>query len=118
GGTLSIGSTGFDTTARRDPQLGVVTETAAEANGVVLSAKKAGEVSVSKAVARAVTTAHGRPGTTSVLWSRLLEGVVVRNASGKVVYERDRCTTVLRQTEGRVRSNSTGDCSGMARAVD
>lgn len=84
---VSIGSSLFDTHSLRDAKGGVVTDTVAVAEDVGIGGAGLGSVSIGRVYARAITTAKGRPGTASATWTRTLDHVVVRDASGEVVFE-------------------------------
>jgi hypothetical protein len=84
---LEIGSSSFATHSYRDEKLGVVTETTAISEDVSLGGASIGSVSIGRVVAKAVTSAKGRPGTASAEWTRTLEHVIVRSTSGDVVFE-------------------------------
>jgi hypothetical protein len=84
---LSIGSSSFETHSYRDQKLGVVTETTAVADAVSLGGTSIGSVSIGRVVAKAITSAKGRPGTASAEWIRTLEHVVVRGSDGDIVFE-------------------------------
>jgi hypothetical protein len=83
---VSVAHSSFSSESLRDPKLGIVTKTKAEAKGVELSGP-AGSVSIDRIVATAETQAFGRPKTTDAGWERIFEGVSVKDASGKVIFE-------------------------------
>ena len=83
---ISIGFSSFDTEAHRDSKLGIVTTTSAVARNVDISVPGVGGVTIGRVVATVTTAAKGRPGTASVNWDRIFEGVVVKNGTGQVVF--------------------------------
>jgi hypothetical protein len=94
-----IGRSTFSASARRDPDLGVVTTSTATVRGVDLAPPAGGTVSIAEVVATAVTSAHGRPGTAKATWERTLSGVVVRDAEGKVVQRVGECTSSVKEEQ-------------------
>jgi hypothetical protein len=113
---VSVASAGFSTNAVRDPGLGMVTKTTAVADGVEVAVPQAGELTIAKVVSEGTTQAHGRPGTTGASWSRVLEGVVVRDAKGKVVASHDRCVTDFQP--GGHGATRPDDCATMERTIN
>ncbi len=83
---VSVAFASFEARSKKDPKLGIVTESISVARGVELAAP-GGSVTVARVTVRAETAAGGRPGTASATYKRTLEGVVVRDVSGAVVFE-------------------------------
>ncbi|MEX2558108.1 MAG: hypothetical protein WEB06_21050 [Actinomycetota bacterium] len=83
---VSIGRATFETRMVKDPRAGVLTETTSIVRGIELSSP-GGSVVIKRVAARAVTAARGRTGTAKVSWERFVEGVVVKDAAGAVVFE-------------------------------
>jgi hypothetical protein len=113
---VSVASASFSTNVMRDQSSGAVTRSTAIANGIDVAVPHAGELTIAKVVSVGETRAHGRPDTTGAGWARLLEGVVVRDAKGKVVASYDRCATDSRP--GRRSHTRPDDCTTMQRTIN
>lgn len=83
---ISIGHSSFVSEVVRDAKLGTVTRTTAVTRGIEMSGP-GGSVTIARVVATATTRARGRSKTATAGWERRLEGVVVKDAAGRVLYE-------------------------------
>jgi hypothetical protein len=85
-GGVAVASSSFETRARKDPGLGIVTESTAIVKGIVLTSPDGATASIGEIVAVATTAARGRAKTASAAWDRTFSNVVVRDASGKTTF--------------------------------
>jgi hypothetical protein len=83
---LSIAGASFTSTVVRTSDEGTVTEATAAARGVEVTIEGVGSLSIGRVTATARTAAHGRPGTAGVSWTREIDGVLLRDTSGKVLF--------------------------------
>jgi hypothetical protein len=86
-GGVSVASSSFDSRARKDPALGIVTESTAVAKGIVLTSPDGASATIGEIVTVATTAARGRPKTASAAWSRTFSNVVVRDSSGNKTFQ-------------------------------
>jgi hypothetical protein len=86
GAGISVATSEIRSSAARDPKLGSVSTTIAEAHGIRIPTPDGGTLSISRVATSVQTAARGRPGTTSsnTMWERRLEGIAVRDRSGNV----------------------------------
>jgi hypothetical protein len=84
---LTIASSTFAANATRVQGVGVSTQATAAIRGLDLTLAGAGRLQIGAIEQHVTTTAGGRPGTNSVTWSRILQGVRVLDATGKVLFE-------------------------------
>jgi len=83
---VTVGSSSFEATSRRDPKLGIVTRATAITKDVHIVIDGGGSLIIQRVEANATTYAHGRTGTSKAVWKPLVEGVTLRDASGKVIF--------------------------------
>jgi hypothetical protein len=83
---VSVARSSFDSTIVRAGGEGTVTESTALARGVEVALPGVGRLSIGRVKATVRTVAHGRPGTASVDWTREIDGVLLTDASGKVLF--------------------------------
>jgi hypothetical protein len=88
---VTVGSASFETTSQRDPKKGLVTTATAVARDVRILVDTGGSLFIQRVEATATTTAHGRTGTAKASWASLIEGVVLRDANGAVLFSCDQC---------------------------
>lgn len=93
GSGVSIASSRFDARAWRDPEKGILTSAIATASGIELNVPNAGSVSIDRVTATTSTVAHGHPGTAKARWQRVVSGIEVRDADGKVVQRVAECVS-------------------------
>jgi hypothetical protein len=65
---------------------GTVTEATATARGMEIDLPGVGRLSIGRVSSTVRTVAHGRPGTAGVKWVREIDGVLLTDPSGKVLF--------------------------------
>jgi hypothetical protein len=83
---ISIAKSSFDGKSERNAAGGIVATATAQTTGVKVHLPGYGELDIADIKQTAVTSAHGRPGTTSVTWSHAVDGVKILNASGQTQF--------------------------------
>jgi len=83
---LTIASASFTTTVEKDPAKGTLSTATAIARGLEVSVPGAGTLTIGSITSTATTEAHGRPGTAHASWTSVLDNVVLKDASGKVLF--------------------------------
>jgi hypothetical protein len=84
--TLSVAGASFDSSVARTASEGTVTESTAVARGIEVTVPGFGRLSIARVISTVRTLAHGRPGTASVKWTRDIDGVLLTDPSGKVLF--------------------------------
>ena len=88
---VTVGSTSFDASSHRDPKLGIVTDATAVVRHVQIAADGVGSLFIDRVEATATTIAHGRSGTANAGWKPAIEGLVLRDPNGAVLYSCAQC---------------------------
>jgi hypothetical protein len=83
---LSIASSSFESVVSRTEDAGTVTRSTALVRGVDVTVPNVGRLHIARVAATVQTAAHGRPGTAAVGWTREIDGVLLTDASGKVLF--------------------------------
>jgi hypothetical protein len=115
---VAVGDTRYQSKSKRTPKQGMSTESAAVTSGIHIDVPGAGSLDISRVAAKAITNAHGQSGTASASWSRAIEGVVVKDGTGKVVLQSPGCATTLSHNGKKLEtSGSSQSCDLLAEAV-
>jgi len=83
---VTVGSSSFEATSVRVPALGIVTRATAITRDVHVLIDGGGSLFIQRVEANAVTYARGRAGSAKAVWKPLVEGVVLRDAKGNVLF--------------------------------
>ena len=83
---LSVAGASFDSSIARTASEGTVTKTTAVARGIEVTVPGYGRLSIARVTATVQTLAHGRPGTASLSWTRDIDGVLLTDPSGNVLF--------------------------------
>lgn len=113
-GGFSIDSARISTRTTRDAERGVVTETMAQADGVLISVAGQPLFSIDRVTVTATTVANGRPGSASAEWVRVVEGASVLSPDGATSSPQS-CTTTVVAGEDVQRS---GDCDVLEEQIN
>lgn len=88
---ITVGAASYDSAATRTTEKGSVTDTTAESDGISISVKGVGEITIHRVIATAHSQAHGRPGTAHIAYTRVIENAKITSADGTVLYECGEC---------------------------
>lgn len=83
---ISLEGGSFVSSVSRTADEGTVTEATATARGLEIALPGVGRLSIGRVAATVRTAAHGRPGSASVRWIREIDGVLLTDASGKILF--------------------------------
>lgn len=83
GAGIAVAAAGVSAAARRDPKEGMVTDVVSFARGIEIGVPGGGTLSIGQASWRVRTAARGRPRSARVAAERIVEGVLLTDASGK-----------------------------------
>jgi hypothetical protein len=117
-GPLTVGDTSYASRTKRTVKDGMTTETTSSSSGIRIDVPEAGSIEIGNVTAKAVTVAHGQKGTASATWTRTVDSVTAKDATGKVVFHGSGCTTTLKHDGTKLeRSGSQESCDQLAEAV-
>jgi hypothetical protein len=94
---IGIGSSSFNAATWRDEKKGIVTSTTAIAKDLELSVPAGNTVSIAKVTSNATTVAHGRPDSAKASWERVMSGIEITDADGKIVQRVGECSTSVKE---------------------
>lgn len=115
---VALGDTRHQSRTKRTVKQGTTTEAWSSSSGIRLDVPGAGAVEIGKVTAKAVTIAHGQPGSASATWARTVEDLVVKDLSGKVLFTSEGCSTKLEHDSKKLRRNDSSEsCDELAEAV-
>ena len=112
-GGVTVAGGSFDTQTARDPRRGAVTKSVAVAEGVAMGPAAGPRIAIKRITTTATTVANGRPGSSSVRWSRKVEGVSIVSPDGSSNPAQS-CTT----TASASKRSGAGDCDELARQIN
>jgi hypothetical protein len=116
--SATVGDSRYQSSTKRTLKDGITTKSASSSSGVHIDVPGAGSIDIGKVSSEAVTVAHGRAGTATATWSRAIDGVTVKDASGAVVFQSGGCATkVVHDGKKLTASGSTTTCDQVAEGV-
>jgi hypothetical protein len=111
GGT-TVHKSAYDATATRTVADGATVTTTASAEGVTFDVTGGINVRLGRVVATSKSVAHGRPGTTSASWERVVHGFLITNATGTPLVNSPGCSSKVEVGGGTRKVEDT--CADLA----